>query len=222
MKKIFEEGTIYNIITYFYWIMMGNLYFWLTNILFIIALYLKSKNGYSDNTLLFICAIPIGPSLTAIFSVMGKITREKDVSITKDFFNAYKSNFFESMFFWILELGFILMLYIDRKILSASFNIPIVEAIFTASIFICITLTFYIFPIISRFSFKKAYVIKLSFYYLVKKAYVGIIGFITIYMLWLIANQILPTILLFSVGILCYVIMSFQKKVLYEVEKRIK
>lgn len=222
MKKIFEEGTIYNITTYFYWIMMGNLYFWLTNILFIIALYLKSKNGYSDNTLLFICAIPIGPSLTAIFSVMGKITREKDVSITKDFFNAYKSNFIESMFFWILELGFILMLYIDRTILLKKINMPIIETIFTASIFVCIMLTFYIFPIISRFYFKKMYLIKLSFYYLVRKVYIGIGGFITIYILWTIANQILPIILLFSVGILSYVIMALHKSSFQEIERRIK
>ena len=55
-------------------------------------------------SIIIICCIPIGPAATALLSVMGKLIREKDINITKDFFKAYKANFFQSLFFWTLEV----------------------------------------------------------------------------------------------------------------------
>ena len=43
--------------------------------------------------ILMLSSIPIGPALTALLSLMGKLTREGDIDVTKDFFEAYKVNF---------------------------------------------------------------------------------------------------------------------------------
>lgn len=223
MKSNFGEGSIFTVTNYIWWFLMGNFYFWIMNIPFILVFLVTAKSGESNlGIFLVLSAIPMGPALTALFCVMGKLIRERDVDITKDFFKSYKANFFESLFFWVLELLVIGMLYADKVYVISKFNIPVLQVVFTVFIFICISMTFYVFPIVSRFYWKKIEIIKLSFYYLIKKFHIGIIGLGTIYAMWIVANKIAPVILFFSVGILCYVIMFFQKNTLKEIEENIK
>lgn len=222
MKKNFGEGIIFTITNYVWWFLMGNFYFWIMNIPFIFVYLISTKSGESNfGMFLVLSAIPIGPALTALFSVMGKLVRERDLDITKDFFKSYKINFFESLFFWILELLVIAVLYMDKVYIISKFDIPIFEVIFMFLIFMCISMTFYVFPIISRFCFKKTEVIKISIYYLVKKFYIGVIGLAEVYVIYMIINRFAPIILFFSVGMICYIIMFLFKNTMKKMEEDI-
>lgn len=222
MKKNFGEGIVFTITNYIWWFLMGNFYFWIMNIPFIVVYLITSNSGENDlGMFLVLSAIPMGPALTALFSVMGKLVREKDVDITKDFFKAYKTNFFESLFFWSLELLVIGLLYIDKVYIISKFDMPIFEIVFMFLIFMCINMIFYIFPIISRFYFKKAEVIKISIYYLVKKFYVGVIGLGEVYIFYVIITKVAPVMIIFSVGMVCYIIMFLFKNTMKKMEEHI-
>ncbi len=223
MKKNFGEGIVFTITNYVWWFLMGNFYFWIMNIPFILVYLVTTKSGESNlGMFLVLSAIPMGPALTALLSVMGKLVRERDVDITKDFFKSYKTNFFESLFFWILELLVIAVLYIDKVYIISKFDMPIFEVIFMFLIFMCISMTFYVFPIISRFYFKKTEVIKISIYYLVKKFYIGLIGLGEVYVIYVIINRVAPVMLFFSVGMVCYIIMFLHKNIMKKMEEDIK
>ena len=89
-------------------------------------------------------------------------------------------------------------------------------------IFACIALGFYIFPIISRFYLKKKDVLVLSLIYLIKKIYVCIICIAAAYMLWFILITIKLAVILplFSVSIICYLVMLLEKGMLQEIEEK--
>ena len=119
-KREFGEGPFYKIGEYINWFLMGNLYFLLLNIPLFTVLFLLLTRGSNPLPpgfvyIIFICCIPVGPAVTALLSVMGKLIREKDINITKDYFKAYKVNFSQSLFFWTLELILICILYVDVK-----------------------------------------------------------------------------------------------------------
>lgn len=97
-KREFGEGPIYTITNDLIWFFWGNFYFLLLNIPLLFVLTVLLSNGAKAPSeefiqIMIICCIPIGPATTALLSVMGKLIREKDIHITRDFFKAYKSNF---------------------------------------------------------------------------------------------------------------------------------
>lgn len=225
-KKEFEEGFIYSSANYIYWFLQSNLYFWLMNIPFIIVfLFMFLSKGNDFELPLIISAIPMGPALTALFSVMGKLAREKDVNVTKDFFKAYKTNFFESLFFWFLETIVLSILYMDKLYILSQYSAPLLNSIFVFLMFISASMIFHIFPIISRFYFKKLYVIKIAFYYSIKKIYISVLSFALIYFMWLLLIKV-PSIslliLLLSVSVICYIIMYLHKGTLLQLEDKLK
>jgi len=112
-KREFGEGIIYTITNYLWWFLLGNFYFWLMNIPFVvIAFIMLVNNDSSFNLILILSLMPMGPALTALLSVMGKVTRKEDVDLTKDFFYAYKVNFFESLFFSISGLIILTIVFV--------------------------------------------------------------------------------------------------------------
>ncbi|WP_026881750.1 DUF624 domain-containing protein [Clostridium akagii] len=223
-KRQFSEGLIFAISNYFFWLLLGNLYFWIMNIPYIFVAMTMSMNGNIQiNVILILSLIPMGPALTALLSVMGKLTREGDINLTKYFFKAYKENVFDSLFFWTLGLAILFVIKIDMILISSNFHLYFINIFLKIIAVICIALAFYIFPIISRFHLKKRDIIRLSFEYLIKKIHVCIISFGVIYFLWKISNNTFQAVMiLFSVSIITYVIMYLQKSVLKEIEDRLK
>jgi uncharacterized membrane protein YesL len=220
-KKDFGDGIVFTIINYIWWFLLANFYFWIMNIP-LVFVFIATNGNAKLNLLLIISALPIGPALTALFSIMGKLIREKDLNITTDFFKAYKVNFFESLFFWTLQIIVISILYLDKMYLNSTMPLPWLEAALSVFIIMCLAMNFYIFPIISRFSFKKFYIIKLSAYYLVKRFYICLSALAVIYFGWISLNKGFAFILLFFLSILCYIVMLLQRKTLYEIEKNLQ
>lgn len=222
-KNNFEHGLLFTLADYIWWFLLGNFYFWLMNIPFACIILIMPKGEVNQYwLLLIISSLPIGPALTALFSVMGKLIREHDINITKDFFKAYKVNFFESLFFWILELTVIAMLYIDKIYIVAISNVAILYRLFIALTVMCIAMNFYVFPIISRFYFNKLKVLKLSLHYLIKKAHIAVLAFFIIWVMYKLLPIVSIMVVLLSVSILCYIIMYLQNGTLLELENKLK
>lgn len=223
-KKEFGDGILYNITYYIWWFLMGNFYFWLVNIPFIVIFLAMTLSGVTEmNWLLMLSLLPVGPGLTALLSVMGKLTREGDISVTRDFFKAYKVNFLESIFFWTLEMIFLIVLWVDILYFNSHASMRFWAFVPKFFFLICLALIFYIFPIISRFYMKKTDVIKLAVKYLFKKIYVCVTAFAAIYLTIMVLPKINSLLaLLFSVGIISYVVMYLEKRMLLEIEESIK
>lgn len=60
-----------------------------------------------------IALIPTGASMTALFSTMGKLHRDKNIQPTRDYWKAYKTNFFMSTKYWVIILVLLIVLIVD-------------------------------------------------------------------------------------------------------------
>ncbi|MGH4140994.1 YesL family protein [Clostridium sp.] len=226
-KREFGEGPIYTITNYIFWFFEGNFYFLLLNIPLLFILIVLLSNGTKSlppgfATIFIICCIPIAPATTALLSVMGKLIREKDISISKDFFKAYKASFFQSLFFGVLEILLIFILFIDiRFLISNSY-----PRILTISIFIIIAFVFsmslYVFPIISRFYLSIKDILKTAAYYTIKKFHITILNFASFLVVGFIFFKISTFVLVFISSIICYLLMFYQQNILIEIEEKLK
>lgn len=224
-KREFSQGVIFTIFNYIWWFLLGNFYFWILNIPFIFVVLGIITNGTINvhmSIILMLSSIPIGPALTALLSLMGKLTRDGDVDVTKDFFKAYKVNFLDSVFFWTIGIVIITLTWVDILYFNINSSVALMEIIPRIIIFVCIALGFNIFPIISRFYLKKKEVLVLSLAYLIKKIYVCIVSIAAAYILWVILIKIKLVLILplFSVSIICYLIMLMEKSMLLEIEEK--
>lgn len=228
-KKEFGEGVIYTITNYIWWFLLGSFYFALTNILFIFVCFITNALGMSlFNLITVISLIPTGPALVALFSVMGKLVRENDVNMTKDFFKAYRKNFSEALFYWISFLIILVIIYsdiiyINKNVQFMTFKFIIISVKFILIAVACILIStiFYILPIVSRFYFAKKDVIKISFYYTLKKIHITILNWsYLIILLYLSIKLSGPILLFFFWSVLCYLIMFNEKSILADLEEK--
>jgi len=226
-KRGFGEGPIYTITNYIFWFFLGNLYFLLMNIPLLFMLIVFLSNGGNSlpkgfYTLVITCCIPIGPAATALLSVMGKLIREKDINITKDFFKAYKTNFFQSLYFASLEIIFLIILFIDTRFFISS-SLP---RFITIIVFICMVFIFlmslYVFPIISRFYLSTKDIFKTAAYYTIKKFNITILNAASFLIVGFVFFKISTFILVFASSIICYLIMFYEQTILLEIEKKLK
>ncbi len=226
-RKQFSEGPLYTISSYILWFFLGNLYFVLFNIpmLFILIVLstTTSKAITQEFTPIFIiCCFPIAPAATALLSVMGKLIREKDISISKDYFKAYKTNFIQSTFFGALEILIISILFIDIKF-SISSGYP---RLLTIALLLIMTFVFlmgiYVFPIISRFYLTTKDILKLAAHYTIKKFNITLLCFSNFLIAGFIFFKISTFILVFLSSIICYSILFYQQKILIEIEDKLK
>jgi len=225
-KGEFAEGPIYIIIDYICWFFLGNLYFLLMNIplLLILTVVLSNDASLAQDwvTPIIICCIPIGPAATALLSVMGKLIREKDINITKDFFKAYKASFFQSLFFGALEIIIISILVMDIRFFNAG-RYPRALTIFIFIIIAFILLmSLYVFPIISRFYLNTKYILKTAAYYTFRKFHITILNFVMLLVIGYIFFKISIFVLAFIVSIICYSIMFYQQETLLKIQEDMK
>ncbi|WP_163215724.1 YesL family protein [Clostridium thermarum] len=224
-KRNFFESPLYTITNYIYWFSITNIYFILTNLLLLLFLLTPidpAEVNASYFVLFFIAALPVGPSLTALFSVMGKLVREKDLNtVTKDFFRAYKQNFKQSFLIWFLGTLMIAIMLVDIQFFSTKENGVIPIAIFNGLIIIMIILSLYVFPIVSRFYLKTSDVIKLSFYYAVKKFKITVMNIAAIVVVIFLIKKFPSVSFFFFASVASYIIMYYEKDIMKEIEDRI-
>jgi len=224
-RREFNDGVIVKFFNYVWWFLLGNFYFWILNIPFIFVtlglINYETVDVYMI-IILMLSSIPIGPALTALLSLMGKLTREGDIDATKDFFKAYKINFLDSVLFWTLGIFILTLAWVNIVYFNINSTLTLVGIIPRIIIFVCIALGFNIFPIMSRFYLKKKEILALSSMYLIKKIYVCIISIAVGYILWVILIKIKLIVILplFFVSIICYLIMFMEKSMLLDIEEK--
>lgn len=159
----FDDKPINTILNYIHWLFLTSIYFTLTNILFILAIYTFDLSF--DNLLVFFVAlIPSGPAITALFSCMNKIIFNKYLDTTRDFFRSYKENFILSMWFWIPLLCISSLLIFDLKLCFVNGKFLILQIPLILILIFSIALASYVFPIICRYKIKLIDSIKLAIY----------------------------------------------------------
>jgi uncharacterized membrane protein YesL len=221
-KKEFGEGPIYTITNYIMWFFLGNFYFLLCNIPLIFIMFSFTGEFVPEYlVLLTLSALPVGPAYTALLSAMGKLVREKDVNITRDYFKAYKTNFLQSLFIWTLQIILIIILLIDIKFFAGGAYRNIAVPIIYALIIIMLVTGIYIYSILSRFYLKTKDVIKASVYFIVRKWKITISCISVFVISFTVAYNFASIAALFIVSITCYALMFLQKDILKDLEEKL-
>lgn len=202
--------------------------FFITNLWFLVMItpllfYLYIFEGNSSMAILLLISIVIGPALTTLFSVNGKLIREGEISPTKDFFRFYKLNFFQGLLVGIILNSSIGILYFDMNYFSSKGN-TYLSFLFLFLLVVIIMLSLYIYPIISRYSMKIIHLFEVSMKLLVKKIYISLscISMIIIALALIRVTKISLVGVLFGASIICYFIMKIEKRIIDELEEEIK
>jgi uncharacterized membrane protein YesL len=221
-KKEFGEGIVYTITNYIWWFVLANIYFGLVNIPFILVYLGSTAGGKFEFSFLFVLSLlPAGPAITALLSVMGKLVRDKDVNVTKDFFKAYKTNFMESLFYWAAFIIVLGVLYIDILYFNSKPQIIFIKYIFIGIGIIAVSTSFYIFAVISRFYLRAIDVLKIALYYSIKKLHLTIFNWAYLFGLSVLLTRISGAVfILAGWSILAYLLMFNMKGVLSEIEEK--
>lgn len=220
-QREFYDKPLFSLANYIIWILQGGIYFIALNIPLIFFYTITSFDVSQFNiALLFICFLPFGLALGALYSTMGEIIKEKDISFSSYFFNSYKNNFKSNLKLWLVQLILLTVMFVDFQYFyfnSPSIGLHIVFLIL--GIFILI-LGAYAFPINCRFKLKLKDLFALSFYYSIKKFPTTILKIIITLLVFFIASKLHVLLVLFIPSILCYVFSLYDRPIFEELEKR--
>ena len=204
MSKSITDRPIYIVMKYLYYFLVTNFYFVLSNILFFLAFYLADFT-FKNILLFYVTLIPMGPSITALLSTMGKLVRQKEVNPTSEYFKSYKSNFTITMKYWMIQLTFIFILLID--VYYSTNNENIFSPLFLILLIISLFVMLYAFPIISRFEVKIKNLFIISLYSNFKFLKATLLNMSSLVAFGIIYINFPSISSLFSISLIAYFIM---------------
>ena len=219
-QKEFGEGPMYSFFNYVMWFFASNIYFMLCNILLVIYLMVFTSDINNTYVLLYIALLPVAPALTALYATVGKIIREKDVSVTTYFFNSYKSNFKQAFILGFIECTAILVSIVDLKYFSTAKYGTYITPFFMIIIVFIFIIGLYVFPVLSRFYLKTSDIIKISFVYSIKKIHITIFNLSSITCAAFVFYKVPSISMFFIFSGTCYLIMLQEMKILNELESK--
>lgn len=221
MKKDFYDKQLYTISNYVFGFIQSSLYFAVCNILLILFfIFTTILPGQFNLLFLFISLIPLGPSLSALYSSVSKIVSEKDIYFSSHFWSFYKSNFLSSLKLWMIQLITLAILFIDLQYFYLNAPENNIHIIFAALIVIFILISFYSLPINSKFHIKLKDLYLLSFYYMLRKLPVTLLKVGTLVLTYYLANSISLLFLIFMPSAICFVFFIYDRYIFKEIEDR--
>lgn len=221
MKKEFYDKPLYSISNYVIAFSLSSIYMTLCNILLILFFIFTAISSDNFNLLLcFICLVPLGPSLGALYSTIGKVIREKDIYFSSYFWSTYKKNFISNLKLWMVELIVITILFIDFQYFYTRTPGNGVYIIFIALIAISLIVGFYAFAINSRFELKLKDLLVLSLYYMIKKFSVTILKVAVIVVGYFLFKNVSIVFLSFLPTIACGIFYFYDKVIFAELEAK--
>ena len=219
--KDFFDKPLFTIPNYIYILLLGGFYFFICNPLLILFYITTFKDANNFNFLfLFLSLIPLGPSLTALYSSMNKLCREKSINISSYFFSSYKNNFKDSMKLWFLQLSILVLFIVDFTYFyawKAKLGVHIIFALLALYLMI---VGLYAFPINSRFEMKLKDIIILSFYYTFKKFPITILKAVVLLLVFKFTVNIPPLLLIFLPSVICLLFSYYDEPILKEIESK--
>lgn len=111
-NKNIINSQFYKILRYGYFLLVSNLLFLLANLLFLFV-FISFPPRLEHAIIYLVALLPMGPALTALFFSMGLLVRTGDLAPVKDFVRAYRTNFWLSMKYWLLQLVLSAIMLID-------------------------------------------------------------------------------------------------------------
>ena len=221
MKKEFYDKPLYTITNYIIGFFLSSIYIAICNILLILFfIFTAIFSGNFNLLLLFIALIPLGPSLGALYSSIGKIMREKDIYFSSYFWSSYKNNFISNLKLWLIELIAITIFFIDFQYFYLNMPQKGIHIIFAVLIIISLVIGFYSFAINSRFEIKLKDLLVLSLYYMLKKFPITILKMAVIALSYYLLKNISILFLNFIPSIICFIFFYYDKSMFTELENK--
>lgn len=219
MWEIFSLDRILDIFNYIFWFFLLNLFFMILNIPIVsFLLFIGISNTFSSFPLFLICLIPVGPALTTLLYCMGKLIRNKDLHIIKDFIKGLKLNFRQSAFLWCCELIVVFILYSNMKFFSTAKYSLVLTCLFASLTILTLLITPYIYILISRFSMKNMDIIRASLILAFTRPILTLSNTL-IFIVLLALFEIAPsTIILFISSLFAFSLSFANKSLLLELE----
>lgn len=219
MQEIFNIKKILEICNYIFWFLILNFLFMLFNIPIILFLiFLGMDNIINYFPLFLLCLIPVMPLFTSLLYCMGKIIKNRDLNLIKDFNHGIKLNIKQSLIFWILELLLIFILYFNIKFFSYLKYGLFLNCLFISIFITLIAVTPYIYLLISRFSMQNRSVLKNSLILTFTRPILTFTN-ILIFIIILILFEITPgTTILFISSIAAFLLCFSNKNLLTQLE----
>lgn len=220
-KKEFFNGPLYIALSYVYYFFAANVLFLISNLVFIIV-YLAAEPNIYSYMLLFITAIPFGPSISALLSIMGKLLKEKEIDVWKDYSRAYKDNFKQALKIWIFLLLAMGILMVDIRVVSSIPSYKFVGAFFLGIMLILMLITLYAFPILSRFYMKTVDIIRASMYFSIRRLPTTAVKIVIIIGTFYLLKYLGFFGFMFFTSVIAYLIMFYDRGALAELEDKLK
>lgn len=219
MKNNSGIDVFMNICNYVMWFFIGNLYFLICNLpLCIFFIFIGIKNVEAALPLFLLVSLPFGPAVTALLYAMGKLVKEKDLSITKCFFTSYKTNFKQSLLLWTLQLLLLTILHLNIQFFKFSSFGYLLMPFFYISIALISVLGLYAYPLIAKFHISLLEVIKASLTISIYKFPITIGNLIILVFAMILMDAKPSYVVLFIASITCYLLMFLQKDLHKELE----
>ena len=223
MKKDFYDKPLYTISNYVFGFIQSSLYFAVCNILLILFFTFTTILPNQFNLLLlFVALIPLGPSLNALYSSIGKILSERDIYFSSHFWSFYKNNFLSTLKLWLIQLIILAILFIDFQYFYLNAPENNIHIIFAALIAILILISFYALPINSKFHIKLKDLYILSIYYMLRKLPVTLLKVGTLVLTYYLANNISLLFLIFMPNVVCFVFFIYDRYIFKEIEDKFR
>lgn len=213
--QIFSEYVI--------WFLLGNVYFLICNLPIILFLvFIGTKNINTSLILFGVCLIPLGPSLTALFYSMSKIVKYKEVAITKAFFSSYIKNFFQSVALSGTQALLIIALTVNLQIFKKLSFGYILTPLFYILFALTLLLTFYAYPLLSRFHMKTLDIFRLSFILIFTSPFITLGNIIIILFSFVLIDIKASYASLFIISVTCFLIIFLEEHLLKRLESQSK
>ncbi|WP_299090501.1 DUF624 domain-containing protein [uncultured Metabacillus sp.] len=219
-RKEFGQGILFIATNYIYWLLVTNLYFILTNSLFIFF-FMTLKPSFSNIIVYFLALIPTGPALAALCYSMEKLVRTKELSPTRDFFYGYRKNIKDTFSVWlpILIVYFILLVDLQYLRQSASETSQILSIVIFILTIVWTMLCLNILIINSRYKFRVRDVFKLSVYYSFMKFKQTIGNLLILFIVAFLTVMTTDFFIVFTASIIAFLMMLNMKEMLEDIER---
>lgn len=203
------------------YILIINIYFLIAISPFLIYFLVSGKN--LSIYILSLLGIILGPAMSTVFSVLGRVIKEKETSAHNDFLYFYKVNFLQGIFAGTIISAILLMSYLDIQYFF-KIGVNIISYIFIIIAVFTLAISLYVFPIISRINAKTLDVFKLAIKNTIKKFYLSItiLALIIIFLFVVKLLKISLIAVLFGPVAMAYLILLLEKNILVEAEEYLK
>ncbi len=180
-------------------------------------------------TILFcIPVITVGASLTAMWSVLLKMVRKEEPTVSKAFFSSFKLNFKQSTTIWLILIAFGVVIGMDYYMFFqdkqfTTFPVAIRYAILAVTVIVFIVFM-YVFPLQSRFENKVFATIRNAFFLsisqLPKTVAMLVLNVAAIALYYTMLGALFPVILCLGLTVPCYLNAKIMNSIFQKFEPK--